>query len=190
LPEYKLDALGWYQFERLCQSLLKAKCGLAVEAWGRSGDMGRDAYAGGPLRYPGTDENPGPFIFQAKFVSGANAAGAEPLDPVEAGVKAEIRRIEKRREDGLWENPRYYALLTNAPLTGNGRTAVKQLLEDALPGSEILVQDAGDIDALLDDSPRVRLSFPQVLVSPATPEERVEVTQSHMKTKSLVRDPG
>lgn len=163
MPEYNLDALGWYQFERLCQSLLKAKCGLAVEAWGRSGDMGRDAYADGPLRHPGTDENPGPFIFQAKFVSGANAAGAEPLEPVEAGVKAEIRRIEKRREDGLWENPRYYTLLTNAPLTGNGRTAVKQLLEDALPGSEVLVQDAGDIDALLDDSPRVRMSFPQVL---------------------------
>ncbi len=163
MPEYNLDVLGWYQFERLCQSLLKTKGGLAVEAWGRSGDMGRDAYAEGPLRHPGTKENLGPFIFQVKFVSGANAAGAEPLERVEAGVKAELKRIDERAEAGLWKNPRYYTLLTNAPLTGSGRQKVKQLLEVGLPESEILVQDGADLDALLDDSPRVRLAYPQVL---------------------------
>lgn len=163
MPEYNLDALGWYQFERLCQSLLKAKNGLAVEAWGRSGDMGRDAYAEGPLRHPGTEENPGPFVFQVKFVSGANAAGAKSLERVETGVKAELARIGERAAAGLWERPRYYTLLTNAPLTGKGRREVKQLLTAGLPESEILIQDGADVDALLDDSPRVRLSFPQVL---------------------------
>ena len=62
MAEYRLDERGWFQFERLCQSLLKARYGL--EAWGSNGDLGRDAYAEGPLRHPGEDENDGPFIFK------------------------------------------------------------------------------------------------------------------------------
>src|SRR4051794_27935669 len=30
MPEYQLDALGWFQFERLCQSLLHAQFQLGV----------------------------------------------------------------------------------------------------------------------------------------------------------------
>jgi hypothetical protein len=47
MTDYRLDDLGWYEFERLCQALLKAAYGTAIEAWGGSGDLGRDAYAAG-----------------------------------------------------------------------------------------------------------------------------------------------
>jgi hypothetical protein len=124
MAEYRLDELGWFQFERLCQSLLKARHGLGLEAWGGGGDQGRDAYADGPLRHPGEDMSDGPFIFQAKFVAGANTSGSEPMDALLKGVRGELKRIGEREEAGLWENPAFYTLLTNVPLTAKRRKAV------------------------------------------------------------------
>jgi hypothetical protein len=49
---YRLDDLGWYQFEWLVQSLLKAEAGTAVESWGGHGDQGRDAYTASRLKFP------------------------------------------------------------------------------------------------------------------------------------------
>ena len=74
---YKLDDLGAYQFEKLVQSLLKERVSLSVESWGNRGDFGRDAYTASSLRFP--DKNvtsPGPFLFQVKFVEGANAVAS------------------------------------------------------------------------------------------------------------------
>jgi hypothetical protein len=163
MAEYNLDALGWFQFERLCQSLLKSRCGLAVEAWGHSGDQGRDAYSEEALRFPARELNNGPFIFQVKFVRAANAPGGEPMPRLLDGVRKELARIGKREESGQWTHPSHYCLLTNAPLSAVERPEVEALLEEGLPESAILVQDGSDIDALLDDSPQVRLAFPQVL---------------------------
>ena len=80
---YRIDELGWYQFEALIQSLLKADLGLGVESWGGThGDHGRDAYFDGPLAFPTNEAREGPFVFQAKFVEGANAAGADSFPAV------------------------------------------------------------------------------------------------------------
>lgn len=163
MSDYRLDDLGWFQFERLCQSLLKARHGLRLEAWGGSSDLGRDAYAKGPLRHPGDEENDGPFVFQAKFVAGANSSGAEPMGPLMDAVGKELRKIRERNAAGKWEEPAYYTLLTNVPLDSGRRETVEERLEAGLPDTEILVQGGADIDALLDDSPAVRLSFPQIL---------------------------
>lgn len=75
MGEYRFELLGWYQFERLCQTLLLATCGLDIEAWGASRDFGRDAYAEGGLRFPDPKvEATGPFLFQVKYESAiANA---------------------------------------------------------------------------------------------------------------------
>jgi hypothetical protein len=165
VAEYRLDELGWFQFERLCQSLLKARCGLGVEAWGGRGDLGRDAYAEGPLRFPGEEENGGPFVFQAKFVAGANAAGSRPMRALLKGVRAELAEIAKREEKGSWEEPRFYTLLTNTPLTAARRKEVKKALKKGLAKTTtITILGAGDIDGMLDDSKdTVRLAFPQIL---------------------------
>jgi hypothetical protein len=48
---YCLDDLGWYQFEWLTQALLKNMLGPAIEAWGGSGDWGRDAYSHNDLNF-------------------------------------------------------------------------------------------------------------------------------------------
>lgn len=165
MTTYNLDALGWYQFERLCQSLLHGQYGLAVESWGGSGDHGRDAYADGPLEFPekGNSE-PGPFIFQCKFVQGANAAGASPRAALLRAVRAERERIAARREGGDWEEPRVYALLTNVTLSTQLRGDVRAILEDALLRAQRIVVAGGlELDQWLDAFPRVRTAFPQLL---------------------------
>ncbi len=74
---YQLDTLGWMQFEYLVQVLLKSELGIGVESWGGSADHGKDAYCKTELNFPSRHlTNPGPFVFQAEFVNGANAAGA------------------------------------------------------------------------------------------------------------------
>jgi len=39
---YRLDDLGWYQFEWLVQAVLKDHLGIGIESWGGHGDHGRD----------------------------------------------------------------------------------------------------------------------------------------------------
>lgn len=164
MSEYRLDELGWFQFERLCQSLLKARCGLTVESWGGRGDFGRDAYAKGPLRFPDEEKNEGPFVFQSKFVAGANGAGAKPMRALLKGVRAELAEIARREEKGTWEKPRFYVLLTNTPLTSGRRKDIEKLLKKGLAETAITVLGGGDIDGMLDDSKdTVRLAFPQIL---------------------------
>lgn len=164
VTEYNLDSLGWYQFERLCQTLLKSELGIGVAAWGGRGDHGRDAYCEQPLRFPDrATESVGPFIFQAKFVERANAAGAEFFDRLQAAIRAELRQIDIRRGDGLWDEPAHYVLLTNAPVSADQRRDAADLLHGDLPDSEVTVLGASDFDAMLDASPRVRLAYPQLL---------------------------
>jgi hypothetical protein len=164
VPSYHLDTLGWFQFERLCQALLRADHGLSIEMWGGSSDLGRDAYAEGELEFPTKgSKRRGPFVFQAKFVQGANASGARPGPRVLAAVKAEMERIEGRINEGDWEAPAVYTLLTNSPLGTALRTNLRKELQAALPDAEIVLQGASDLDAWLDNTPGVRAAFPQLL---------------------------
>ena len=95
---YHLDDLGWFQFEWLLQSLLKAELGLAVESWGGRRDFGRDAYSSGPLRFPMRErDNDGPFLFQMKFVENANAAGSRVEQAISSAVQKEATRFARRR---------------------------------------------------------------------------------------------
>ncbi len=161
---YGLDDLGCYQFEKLAQSALKAAAGLAVESWGNRSDLGRDAYSTGPLRFPDTRvELPGPFIFQVKFVEGANAAGAKPDAAVLSSVSKEITQIKKRISHDEWQCPRHYTFLTNAPVKSSTREKIRAALQNALPSTQILIWGGDDVCDILDLNPRVARAFPQLL---------------------------
>lgn len=164
MARYRLDDLGWFQFEWLCQSLLKAKLGLSVEAWGGHSDLGRDAYSKNNLRLgSGGTLTPGPFVFQAKFVEEANAAGAKPFGHLRAAVSAEIGRMKARKTPSGSSKVRSYVLLTNAPVSAKQRQDLLDLLKAQLPKTRIFVWGAADICSVLDDLPAVRLAFPQLL---------------------------
>src|SRR5438105_161871 len=119
---YRLDDLGWFHFEKLVQSVLKADLGLAIESWGGHSDFGRDAYTRTKLRFPDRSKpSMGPFIFQAKFVQGANAAGADWRPLLLKAITSERNYIQRRRKRYSWEDPKHYVLLTNCPLTSGAR---------------------------------------------------------------------
>ena len=99
---YRLDDLGWFQFEQVTQSILKAQFGFGIQSWGGRGDWGRDAYYRGRLSYPSIDvQNDGVFIFQVKFIENANASGANPEPLLLKAVKAEIDNIMNRVKKGI-----------------------------------------------------------------------------------------
>jgi hypothetical protein len=164
MARYRLDDLGWFQFEWLCQSLLKAKLGLGVEAWGGYSDLGRDAYCKDGLRL-GKEPAPapGPIVFQAKFVEEANAAGAKPFSKLRAAVSAEIDRIKDRIRKGTFQVPSSYVLLTNAPVSAQGRKELEALLTSELSSAKVFLWGEADLSAMLDDAPNVRVAFPQLL---------------------------
>jgi hypothetical protein len=152
------------QFEELCQALLKADLGLGVEAWGGSGDYGKDAYFDGPLEFPTRGApSEGPFVFQVKFVSHANAAGARPRAALMKAVRAENKRIAHRLAEGRWSPVRHYVLLTNVPLTVSLRRAVRDEVHKKLPDVRVDLLGFRDLGAMLDNAPEIRMSFPQIL---------------------------
>jgi hypothetical protein len=161
---YRLDDLGWFQFEWLCQSLLKSALGLGVEAWGGHSDLGRDAYSSGSLPLEGPkSQTAGPFVFQTKFVAEANAAGAKPEGNIHDAVAREASRIRERLEKETIQQPSVYVLLTNAPLSAALRNELVGMLAAVLPRTRVVTWGADDICSLLDSAPQIRIAFPQLL---------------------------
>lgn len=158
---YRLDDLGWYQFEWLTQALLKNILGASIEAWGGSGDWGRDAYCRSDLMF-GETLVPGPHVFQCKFVEGANAAGSRPKEALHKAISAECCSIKKRQKQGTVP-PRSLVFITNASLVAEQRTLITSKLEFEFPGIFAQIWDGKDICALLDDAVTIRQSFPQLL---------------------------
>lgn len=167
---YTLDALGWYEFEGLAQALLKTRLGVGVEAWGGSGDWGRDAYCDQPLLYPTNQRTDGPFVFQCKFVDGANAAGANADGALLKAVKKECSLIKMRiaptTKNGIakapvWtRKPAVYSLITNAPASGALRGVISGEISAALGSANVVIHDGNDLCAWLDNAKSVVRSFP------------------------------
>jgi len=129
LIRYRLDDLGWYQFEWLVQSLLKAELGIGIESWGGSCDHGKDAFCPSPLKYPARDcSNEGPFIFQVKFIEEANAPSAKSGPHLLSAVRKECDQIQRKRNKGEWRDPRYYILITNVQLSAPLRQSLNEII--------------------------------------------------------------
>jgi len=160
---YNLDGLGAYQFEQLTQSLLKVYAGLSVESWGRRSDFGRDAYTPNALHFPDKEsETTGPFLFQVKFVEGANAAGAKPDRALSDSVSKEIACIKERKLGPNWTEPSHFIFLTNSLIEASLRERIWKKLKSILPDSVIITFGGDDICDFLDGSPDIYRSFPQL----------------------------
>lgn len=148
----------------MVQAALKAELGIGLESWGERRDQGRDAYCNTSLRFPSKHiVQDGPFIFQVKFVENANVSGADSREKVATALKSEIARIKERREDGQWEEPKHYVLITNASLTASLRDNLKTTFQETFPSTNFHSLGGNDICDLLDDHPNLRRAFPQLL---------------------------
>jgi hypothetical protein len=159
---YRIDDLGWYHFEMLVQSVLKAECGLLVQSWGGHSDLGRDAYANEQLVIRGRHIT-GPTVFQAKFVQAANAAGAKWKPLLLKAVREEASRIEERIEDDESWTASHYFLVTNAPVDADVRGKIESILRGPLATTTIISLGGADLCDLLDEHPALRRSFPEIL---------------------------
>jgi len=161
---YRLDDLGWYQFEWLIQSLLKAELGIGVESWGGRRDHGRDAYCESPLNFPARHvTTEGPFLFQVKFVENANAAGSKPKAVLLDAVVKEASLIKSRRQVPMWIDPTHYVIITNAPCTPEVRRQIQATIRKAIPGVTTHCLAGSDVCDFLDKNDSLRRSFPQLL---------------------------
>jgi hypothetical protein len=161
---YRLDDLGAYQFEKLVQSALKVRAGLGVESWGNRGDWGRDSYAPGSLRFPDPKvQTRGSFIFQTKFVEGANSAGARPRAALISSASKEVNRISDRVRKGTWGMPTHFTFITNSLIGANERDQIRTMFVDAMPLSAVVVWGGDDVCDVLDQAPAVARAFPQLL---------------------------
>lgn len=161
---YRLDDLGPYQFEKLTQSALKASAGLGVESWGNRGDWGRDSYANGWLRFPDPKvPTEGPFIFQTKFVEGANAAGAKPQAALVSSASKESARIRDRINKGLWKDPTHFVFITNSLVSPDTREKIRALFQTVMASSAIIIWGGDDICDILDRRTAIARAFPQLL---------------------------
>jgi len=164
MVRYNLDDLGAYQFEKLAQSLLKTHVGITVESWGNRGDFGRDAYTINNLRFPNKEkETSGPFLFQVKFVEGANAAGAKPAQALNGSLSKEIAQIKERKKIPKWRVPAYFTFMTNSLIASDLRDDMVSKLRAVLPTSTIVIWGGDDICDMLDQPPHIYRSFPQLL---------------------------
>jgi hypothetical protein len=161
---YHLDDLGPYQFEKLAQSALKASLGLGVESWGNRGDWGRDSYARGPLRFPDPKvPTPGPFVFQVKFVEGANSAGSRPGAALLSSSSKEVERIQYRIKKGIWKAPAHFTFITNSLVGADHREKIRSVFQRVMISSAIHVWGGDDICDILYRHSRIARSFPQLL---------------------------
>ncbi len=141
-----------------------SELGLGVEAWGGSSDYGRDAYCKSELNFPNRHgTNAGPFIFQAKFVSGANAAGARFENELLSAISREAQRIKKRIDHKQWKAPRHYGLFTNCPITAAQREKARTRLRKVLSKATLTIHGATGICHLVDLNISAARAFPQLL---------------------------
>jgi len=156
---YRLNELGWYQFEKLVQALLKADIGLGVECWGGYKDFGRDAYFKGELEYPTRVKmNQGEFIFQMKFIEDPNSSNKfdNLKNAIISWTKLNSQRINANT---------ILTFITNCPLTANERKGIVDTVTSILPlpVEKVHIQDGNDVCALLDNHPDIRWAYPQIL---------------------------
>lgn len=158
--KYRLNTLGWYNFERLVQTLLKVIIGSGVTSFGGAKDSGRDAAFRGEAPFPSTETRwKGDWIFQVKYseIEGANKSFEGKLILKE--FKKEIVTIKKRRKK--W--PNNYILIVNVRLTSTFRTKLEDLISNAGFKGNFHSIDGREVCEFLDIYPDIRLAFPQLI---------------------------
>jgi len=151
---YRLDQLGWLQFERLCSLVLDCCGGEAASrlAWHGHADDARIALLEEPFELDGHARVAAPALMAVVWAP-ARPALRDRLIEVALRVAALLDERGSRAEGRI-------VLLTN--LDGE---RVRQTLValDIVPARRAVVVGAVEVGALLDREPRLRTALPSVL---------------------------
>ena len=152
---YRLDALGWLQFQELCAAVIEEDTGVAEAAWHGLADLSRDALL--PDGLPGRLKGPtlaAVLWLRRQIPPGRRRAAAlGELD----GVRDSFRR--RAREDG--NRPASILLMTNAEHEVGDEWVLAGMMSDL--ADEVVVIGTTEISQRLDASPALRRRFPAAL---------------------------
>src|SRR3984885_11259941 len=158
--QYRISEIGWYNFERLAQTLLKSIIGPGVTSFGGSKDGGRDAAYTGSALFPTAHENwSGHWVFQVKYIDLQDNSADVARARLKSTLGAEMSAILARRKGGC-DN---YILITDVPLAGNSREVLKKKAREIGFGGIFHCIDGREICEFLTLRPEIRQSYPQLL---------------------------
>jgi hypothetical protein len=145
IAPYRLDELGWLQFERLCGLVLAQEAGLADLTWLGRADVGRLALLDTDVEIQRADVRlPGPLAVAVVWVRPGESADERLVDGV-CSLSAEMGlRLER------------VLVLTNLD-ADKARDALEQLVP------QFAVLGAGELGESLDRHPELRAAMPSVL---------------------------
>jgi hypothetical protein len=143
---YRLDELGWLQFDRLCSLVLEADVGLGGLQWRGRGDIARIGRVDGPLVLRDRGHRlGGPVTVAAVWVRGGERRLSEFAERV---VSVPAERAE------------WLLVMTNLD-TADARDVLRA---DALGQDlRVVILGAAEISASLDRDPQLRAAMPSVL---------------------------
>ncbi len=157
--QYRIGEIGWYNFERIIQTLLKEIIGPGVTSFGGTKDRGRDAAYEGRASFPSEHENwTGNWVFQVKYVDLQDTDAHSVRTRLKSALRKEIDNIVQGREHPI-DN---YVLITDVPLTADSRSALAEIAEFVGLGHFHAI-DGHEVCEFLTIYPDIRRSYPQLL---------------------------
>lgn len=149
---YRLDDLGWLQFERLCTLVLEADGGLRDVGWLGRADRGRMAHVDRPISLPDVPRLAGPVTVIVAWSPGREAASAR-VDNLVARITGRAAELGSWCEDDV-------LVLTNLDAVSAG-AALRA--DPFIAGRTVRVVGADELGAALDRHAGLRLAMPSVL---------------------------
>ncbi len=157
--KYRISNIGWYNFELLVQTLLKAVVGPGVTSFGGSKDQGRDAAFVGPAAFPAPGcQWTGNWVFQVKYVDFEEQGADAARSALKSTLRNELKRLLSRHR-----NTNNYIVLTDVPLTTQTRSDLDGLAVDCGFKGNFASVDGKEICQFLDIYSDIRKSYPQLL---------------------------
>lgn len=183
--KYSIGGIGWYNFERLVQTLLKAVIGPGVTSFGGSKDDGRDATYDGAAPFPSQyTQWDGHWVFQAKYADLETHGATQARKELVKAFGQECKAILARREGRTAADN--YVLVTDVPLTAGNREKLGKLIREADFEGNFQVLDGKDVCQVLDLHPQIRWSFPQLLG--LADLERIVHREVYLRSEAYVQE--
>lgn len=158
--QYRIAEIGWYNFEKLVQTLLKVVIGPGVTSFGGSKDQGRDAAYEGSAPFPTTEQKwSGKWIFQVKYIDLEGTGASEARTKLKSALRAEMHKILERHGHAV-DN---YLFITDVPLTSGSRADLEGIVRAAGLAGNFRAIDGQEVCEFLTIHPEIRRTFPQLL---------------------------
>jgi hypothetical protein len=148
---YQLDELGWLQFERLCELVLRAEAGLTVQGWRGRADECRRVRVSEPLVINGHGPERGPVEVALFWCRGERSVG---------GALPELaERWGNLVEDLEVEGLAHFVVCLNA----DAEDAQAVFRPAMPPGVRLTVLGSQELAASIDAHPEIRAALPSLL---------------------------